>query len=335
MPNTKNFSLRVRILDRLLSQRNGISVQDALRVINRRLDDKGIPPIRSKDTILKDLTEIANEYFINIEEIHDSFDGRIIRYRYEDPSFSIYKGTFTAEEINQIQGALDILSQFEGMPQMGWIRDLCSRFDVSINSSTSPVVEFEESDTVFGRAFFTGIFHAIVDKNPIYLNYRRFGRKPRTHLLYPYFLKQFKQRWYLIAKNAKHLDSISAYALDRMISFEVSLFDDYVPLDINVHEYFKDVYGIARMDGVPQTIKFHVDKKELPYLQTRPIHHSQKIVGRDKTGIMMTIDVIPNTELLMELMSYGDGIIIKTKGKVRNDIIKKLGSARKKYGSST
>ena len=33
MPNTKNFSLRVRILDGLLQQRKGVSIQDCLRVI--------------------------------------------------------------------------------------------------------------------------------------------------------------------------------------------------------------------------------------------------------------------------------------------------------------
>ena len=217
---------------------------------------------------------------------------------------------------------------------MDWVRDFCSHFDVFLTSNDAPVVEFEESDSILGRAFFTGLFHAIIDKKPISLTYQAFGKKARTHLLYPYFLKQFKQRWYLIAKNSHHLDSISAYALDRMITFHQSLFDPYVPIDVDVHEYFNDVVGIARMDGEPQTIKFHVDKHELPYLQTRPIHHSQKIVGRDKTGVFMTIHVIPNTELLMELMSYGDGIIVKTKCKLRSDIMRKFGSARKKYGSS-
>lgn len=334
MPNTKNFSLRAQILDRLLCKKEGVSVQEALRVINSHLSAKGATPVTTKDTILKDLTEIANFKFVNIVEFRDGLDARIIRYRYENPDSSIYKMAFTPEEIQQIKGSLDILSHFEGMPQMEWIRDLCARFDVFISTTDLPVVEFEETDSVFGRTFFTGLFHAIIEKRPIYLTYQVFGKKPRTHLLYPYFLKQFKQRWYLVAKNAHHLDSISSYALDRMHSYQVSLLDDYVPLDINVHDYFNNVYGIARMDEPIQTIRFHVDRHELPYLQTRPIHHTQKIVGRDKTGVFMTIEVIPNTELMMELMSYGDGIIVKTKGKLRSDIMRKLGSARKKYGSS-
>lgn len=335
MPNTKNFYLRVRILDGLLQSRKGVSIQECLRVINNRLAARSIPPVTSKDTILKDMTEIANEKHIIIESFPDTFDRRIIRYRYEQAGFSIFPTSLTDDDIREIKGSLEILSRFDGMPQMQWIRDLCSRFDVTLNSANMPVVEFEESDTVFGREFFTGLFHAIIDKRPIYLDYQRFGKKARTHLLYPYYLKQFKQRWYLIAKNAHHLDSISAYALDRMISFHHSLMDDYVPIDIDVHEYFKDVYGIARLDGDPETIRFHVDRHELPYLQTRPIHHSQKIVGRDKTGVFMTIHVIPNTELLMELMSYGDGITVKTICKLRREIMGKLRCARKKYGSST
>ena len=147
-----------------------MSVQECLRVINHRLTAKGIPPVTSKDTILKDMTEMANEHFINIESFHDPFDGRIIRYRYEDASFSIYSTSLTEDEVKEIQGALEILSRFDGMPQMEWIRDLCSRFDVSINTADKPVVEFEDSDTVFGREFFTGLYHAIVDKRPIFLD---------------------------------------------------------------------------------------------------------------------------------------------------------------------
>ena len=80
MPNTKNFYLRVRILDGLLQSRKGVSIQECLRVINNRLAARDIPPVTSKDTILKDMTEIANEKHIIIESFPDTFDRRIIRY---------------------------------------------------------------------------------------------------------------------------------------------------------------------------------------------------------------------------------------------------------------
>ena len=166
MPNTKNFYLRVRILDGLLQSRKGVSIQECLRVINNRLAARDIPPVTSKDTILKDMTEIANEKHIIIESFPDTFDRRIIRYRYEQAGFSIFPTSLTDDDIKEIEGALELLSRFDGMPQMQWIRDLCSRFDVTLNSADMPVVEFEESDTVFGREFFTGLFHAIIDKRP-------------------------------------------------------------------------------------------------------------------------------------------------------------------------
>ena len=62
MPNTKNFYLRVRILDGLLQSRKGVSIQECLRVINNRLAARGIPPVTSKDTILKDMTKGTKKF---------------------------------------------------------------------------------------------------------------------------------------------------------------------------------------------------------------------------------------------------------------------------------
>ena len=89
---------------------------------------------------------MANGDYVNIESFHDPFDGRIIRYRYERADFSIYSNSLLEDEIKEIQGALEILRRFDGMPQMEWIRDLCSRFDVSINTPDKPVVEFLQKE---------------------------------------------------------------------------------------------------------------------------------------------------------------------------------------------
>ena len=93
-------------------------MQDIIRVVNQQLSQRGVSEVRTKDTILNDMTEISNKYHVNIEQIQDGFDRRIIRYRYEKPDFSIYAKPFTAEDEQKIQGFLNFLSQFEGMPQM-------------------------------------------------------------------------------------------------------------------------------------------------------------------------------------------------------------------------
>jgi len=78
MPDTKNFNLRVRILDGQ-RRRDGVSMQEILQVFNRRLDDRGVKAIKAKGTILKDLTGLANEYNVRIVRGRNEYDSRVIR----------------------------------------------------------------------------------------------------------------------------------------------------------------------------------------------------------------------------------------------------------------
>ena len=82
MPNSKNYSMREKALDGLLKRRDGVSMQEIIRVVNHQLSKRGVPEVRTKDTILNDMTEISNKYHVKIEQIQDCFDRRIIRYRY-------------------------------------------------------------------------------------------------------------------------------------------------------------------------------------------------------------------------------------------------------------
>lgn len=95
MPDTKNFRLRVKVLDSLLRKREGVTIHEMLHVVNQRLEERGIAPVKTKDTILKDITEMANEFHVRVLRIRDERDSRIIRYRYEDKDFSIYETGLT------------------------------------------------------------------------------------------------------------------------------------------------------------------------------------------------------------------------------------------------
>ena len=74
MPDTKNYSLRVKVLDGLLRTREGVTIHEMLQVVNERLEERGIRPVRTKDTILKDITEMANEFHVIVQKVRDSID---------------------------------------------------------------------------------------------------------------------------------------------------------------------------------------------------------------------------------------------------------------------
>ena len=332
MPKNKNCCLREKILDRLLKTTNGRSTQELRVKVNRELEDIGISPV-SCDTIRSDLLDMENRYYVNIVKERDKDDGRVFRYRYEDLSFSIYDHPLTAQQVKEIRGALEVLSAYSGLPQCGWIDELCSHFDVACDPRGYNVVQFEKSCCNKGMEFFSPLYHAILDHKAGVISYKKFGCDEKTHIISPYYIKQFSRRWYLTAKSSRHMDAtMSVFSLDRITSFTTDDSLEYQPSRMTIDEYYKDVYGISRPDNVsPMTIRFYVSEKDLPYLLTAPIHSSQKILARNQKGAIMSIHVIPNHELMMRFLAYGDGVIVLTDCKLRDEIAEKVKKMSRKY----
>ena len=336
MTYNKRFSLRVKILDGLLRKRQGVSMKEILRVINDVLECHGICPVLSKDTIFLDMDALSNEYHVDIMKIRDKFDNRVIRYRYENLSFSIFNNPLRDEEIKEIKEALDVLSSFRGLPQCGCIDELCVRFDVACETNGHKVVQFEESCMNLGMEHFSCIFRAIIDQKAAVITYKRFGHDKRQHKVFPYYLKQFDHRWYLVARSTHHLESICIFSLDRLLSFEEDPETEYIPIGIDIDEYFKDVCGITRPDhGIPITIRFYVNATRLPYLMTNPIHQSQVIRVQNHIGAILTIRVIPTPELLMRFLSLGKDVRIITSCQLRREVVENCKRVVRMYGSST
>lgn len=61
---------------------------------------------------------------------------------------------------------------------------------------------------------------------------------------------------------------------------------------------------------MPTHIEFFANHVQAPYIKTKPIHASQKVIEETKGGIVFSIDIIPNFELERELIGYGEGLKI-------------------------
>ena len=77
----------------------------------------------------------------------------------------------------------------------------------------------------------------------------------------------------------------------------------------------------------PQTINFLLDKENAPYVITKPLHASQKVVEEREDGIVISIHVIPNFELEKEIISFGDRMIVLSPEKLRKQIEARLKKA--------
>lgn len=333
MPNNKNFTLRILILDRMLRTNEGSDINEMLDAVNDYLQERGFPAVKSKVTLHNDMGEISNTYHVNIISRKGCPDARRIKYRYEDISFSIFNNRFSARHIRDIREALSFLSCFRGIPGFDWMDEMLSRFDVAMEPDAAKVVQFEESYRKLGMEHFSPLFHAIRSRTPVSVTYRHFDKTTRTVTLSPYFLKQYSRRWYLLAHSPRR-SGVSTFCLDRIKSMCEDEDGIYTPIDLDIDSYYKDVYGITRVSGVqPVTIRFYVSRKDFPYLNTCPIHQSQTVRRKNYAGAIMSIHVIPNTELMMRFLSYGDGVVVLTDIPMRHEIIRKLKKMLKMYES--
>lgn len=118
MPNTKNYSTRLRVLDQCLRSGHAYSGKELTDFINRELELRGEPTITSRTTLMDDLLNIENEYHtVILRKKH----GRQTTYQYENPNFSIFSTELSEDDILHLDQALDILQRFDGMPEADWV----------------------------------------------------------------------------------------------------------------------------------------------------------------------------------------------------------------------
>ena len=125
-------------------------------------------------------------------------------------------------------------------------------------------------------------------------------------VLEPYFVKIFKQLWYVIGFNVKD-GVIKTYALDRISQLNL-LQDTFVmPDDINPSEFFKDCFGIITNQNTPKRIVLRVEPTQAKYFRALPLHSSQQEEVHDQYSIF-TYQMRITYDLKEELMSHGASI---------------------------
>ncbi len=152
------------------------------------------------------------------------------------------------------------------------------------------------------------IIDALKQNRRIAFSYKSYTRSRPTDgiVLEPYFVKIFKQLWYVIGLNVKD-GVIKTYALDRISQLNL-LQDTFVmPDDINPSEFFKDCFGIITNQNTPKRIVLRVEPTQAKYFRALPLHSSQQEEVHDQYSIF-TYQMRITYDLKEELMSHGASI---------------------------
>ena len=207
-------------------------------------------------------------------------DGQQVFLRYaEGSNFSISNQPLNDSEVNQLQQAILTLNRFKGLPQFSWIEELSMRLESDFKIQTSmQVIEFEQNPYLKGLEHFNDIFNAIVYKKVLKVEYKGFKHGVTQIMeLSPSYLKQYNNRWYLLAYNHEY-KVLSHLALDRITDIkEVKI--KYIEFEIDFTEYFEDVIGVTiDKESEPIEILLEFSNEQWKYINSKPLHGSQKII---------------------------------------------------------
>lgn len=333
MPNTKSSDIRYKVLDRCL-RRGGYSTVMLMEAVSRELEFHGFEPVTALNTIRNDLRYISSTY-PNVS-IVETRSGRNKTYAYEDKNSSIYKLQFNDDELGQLSQCLAILSQFEGMPQMEWLKSFMERFKLSLNIDPNGkrVVGFDENKYLVGREYFSRILSAISNREVIKIIYNSFKDDiVQTMIVHPYYIKEYNNRWFLLGMT-EGFDTVSTIAFDRIENIERA--DGYqyksnTVIDFN-DDYFCDMIGVTKpLEQSKHSVRLKVKKSLFPYINTKPIHETQKIKSKDESGVEIEVELYINYELKQLLLSYGDGIKVLSPDFLREEMKGRLTKALAEY----
>ena len=280
MPVSKDAFKRYRVIDEKLSDPNyDYTTDDILRAVNHECEPVSIRMIQ------KDIRNIE-EYFGKKMIRNAGGRGTV---KYEKQSEPLFFKELTEDEENVLREGLKSLGQFGGLDNFMNLELLRKRLAIRDQTSCQMYISFSKNDglqipdTLLGR-----LFTAISRKKVIRITYTRFGNSPSTYAVYPYQLKQYNNRWYLICTrvvNQEHEynpENILNLPLDRMDErFDYVEEETYIETPIDLKARFDEIVGVTYVPEPSETIVFAVSPSSLPYVETKWLHHTQVILDTD------------------------------------------------------
>ena len=169
-----------------------------------------------------------------------------------------------------------------------------------------------------GQQYLTTIIEAMRDGIRLNMKYQSHWMDSAIEFeVQPYFIKVFKQRWYVIGKS----DKLRIYALDRVESLILSSSTFKMPTDFNPEEYFNDCYGIIHdVDIIPQSIRVKVFARQAKYVRALPLHHSQTEIETEASFSVFEYFIKPTFDFRQELLSMGEDIEVISPESFRTEI---------------
>ena len=200
---------------------------------------------------------------------------------------------------------------------------------LSINNILTDSFELRDrilfEETTASNRWLTELVKSMRDSKKLTLVYNSYTSATEEEIeIAPYCLKQFKQRWYVLAATK---DGLKVFALDRIREIKPENVDFELPEDFDAREYFSDFYGITHQpDAVVETVEVKMSSIHANFFRALNLHASQQEILKNDEYSVFRFRLIPNEEFMSEILSHGaDTEILKPvwlREKMRKEVLK-------------
>ena len=259
-------------------------------------------------------------------------------YRYSDPDYSIDRIPLNNEELSSLSFAAKLLDQYRDVGIFstfsGAVQKLSEKLMIRLSESggdDKKVVAFETSTADGGGDWIDELLGHIRRKTVVHIGYYSFSSgRQSTHLIHPYFLKEYRNRWYLVGWHEAY-SQIRTLALERIDAMEPEYTTSYRDHEFDASEYYKNAIGVSVNDSQPVLAKIRIVAREWPYVESQPWHHTLKLEEKGDDFVTFSLKVIVNYEFKNLLLSFGSSIEVLEPSSLRETIADELRGATSKY----
>lgn len=312
MSINKNAFLRYQVLDRCFRNTGRKYFwQDLLAAINKSLEEFNGPGSGIKRRqLFDDIRFMESDQGWSVPLKREK-EGRKVYYRYSISEFSISNQPLNESEKDQIEAALSVLSRFSGASQFESVQEMLPILQdrLDLKGTSKEVISLESNIDLKGIEYLSAIYSAIVNEQVLQVVYKDFkSEKPFSITFHPYYLKQYNNRWFVFGLNGEMNIPTWNLALDRIENLS-HLRVNYRKCEIDWHDYFYEIIGVTKIPGESsQRILLEFSASSAPYVKTKPLHPTQKLIEEDAEKCIVSIEVIPNYELESVILSFGENV---------------------------
>ncbi len=336
MPVNRNALIRYKTIDRCLQNRfRKWSLEDLIEACSEALYEyEGIDKGVSRRTVQGDIQTMRSDKLgYNAPIIVE--DKRY--YTYEDPGYSITNSPLSEQDLHMLTESVEFMKQFSAFKHFNQLGGMLQKLEDHIHAQrthTRPVIDFEKNNNLTGLGFLDRFYKAIVNKKALLLQYQSFKAPvPSQFDFHPQLLKEYRNRWFVIGMREQQQELISL-ALDRVLDIEKSEEVYHRDESFDPVDFYHNAIGVSISPNMPvESVRLQFSPRQAPYVQTKPLHHSQEVIENNQQGLLVELQVVHNFELEKTILGFGEDVQVLQPDRLKNRIKDRLDHAFDRYQS--